>query len=110
MVEVAQKRNVAVVAHHGAGKTSLVEAMLYMLGKIDRMGKTEDGNTFSDFTDEARKLARQFGSSIEAPKAAGGCALLIAATALAHGFAVLTRDVDDFSRVPGLSVFPARPA
>lgn len=30
--------------------------------------------------------------------------LLIAATALAHGFTVLTRDVQDFSRVPGLAV------
>ena len=64
MVEVAQKRNVAVVAHHGAGKTSLVEAMLYMLGKIDRMGKTEDGNTFSDFTDEEKDRQVSIHSSL----------------------------------------------
>ena len=54
MVEVSRKRNVAVVAHHGAGKTSLVEAILYRLGKVDRMGRTNDGNTFSDFTDEEK--------------------------------------------------------
>ncbi|MCB9783594.1 MAG: hypothetical protein H6751_11585 [Candidatus Omnitrophica bacterium] len=64
MVEVAQKRNVAVVAHHGAGKTSLVEAILYMLGNVDRMGKTEDGNTFSDFTDEERDRKVSIHSSL----------------------------------------------
>ena len=64
MVEIAQKRNVAVVAHHGAGKTSLVEAALFMLGKIDRMGKTEDGNTFSDFTDEERERKVSIHSSL----------------------------------------------
>ena len=54
MVEISKKRNVAVVAHHGAGKTSLVEAFVYMLGKVDRLGRTNDGTTFSDFTDEER--------------------------------------------------------
>ncbi len=64
MVEIAQKRNVAVVAHHGAGKTSLIEAALFMLGKIDRLGKTEDGNTFSDFTDEEKDRKVSIHSSL----------------------------------------------
>jgi elongation factor G len=64
MVEVSKKRNVAIVAHHGAGKTSLVEAILYSLGKLDRMGKTEDGNTFSDFTDEERERKVSIHSSL----------------------------------------------
>lgn len=55
MVEVSKKRNVAVVAHHGAGKTSLVESILYFAGKIDRLGRTDDGTTFSDFTDEEKE-------------------------------------------------------
>jgi elongation factor G len=55
MVEIAHKRNVAVVAHHGAGKTSLVEACLYLLGKVNRLGRTTEGNTFSDFTDEEKE-------------------------------------------------------
>ncbi len=54
MVEIGKKRNVAVVAHHGAGKTSLVEAILYLTGKVDRLGRTDDGTTFSDFTEEEK--------------------------------------------------------
>jgi elongation factor G len=53
-MDLKDKRNVAFVAHHGAGKTTLVEAMLYSLGKIDRMGRVEDGNTFADYTEEER--------------------------------------------------------
>ena len=45
-------RNVALVSHGGAGKTSLAEALLYATGAITRMGKIEEGNTVSDFEDE----------------------------------------------------------
>ncbi|HRA47437.1 MAG TPA: elongation factor G, partial [Thermomicrobiales bacterium] len=49
-------RNVAVVAHGGAGKTTLVEAMLFTANVTTRMGRVEDGNTTSDFDpDEARR-------------------------------------------------------
>jgi len=54
MVEISKKRNLVVVAHHGAGKTSLIEAILFMTGKLSRLGSTGEGNTFSDFTDEER--------------------------------------------------------
>ncbi len=47
-------RNIAVVGHSGEGKTTLVEAMLYNGGAIDRMGKIADGTTTSDF-DELEK-------------------------------------------------------
>jgi len=50
--DVSRIRNVAIVAHSGAGKTSLSEAMLFNAGVIDRMGKVEDGNTVMDFDQE----------------------------------------------------------
>jgi len=52
---IEQKRNVAFAGHHGAGKTSLMEALLFSVGEIDRIGRTEDGNTFCDYTDEEKK-------------------------------------------------------
>ncbi len=50
-------RNIALVAHSGAGKTSLAEAMLYDSGVIKRVGRVEDGNTAMDF--EPEELRRQ---------------------------------------------------
>jgi elongation factor G len=51
---IDHKRNIALAGHHASGKTSLVEAVLFSLGVIDRMGRTEDGNTFCDYTDEEK--------------------------------------------------------
>ena len=45
-------RNVAIIAHGGAGKTSLVEAMLFDAKATDRIGKVEDGNTVTDYEPE----------------------------------------------------------
>ena len=42
-------RNVVLLGHGGAGKTSLVEAMAYLSGITSKMGRVEDGNTISDF-------------------------------------------------------------
>ena len=44
-----QIRNVAVLSHGGAGKTSLVEAMLFDAGHTNRLGKTDDGTTVTDY-------------------------------------------------------------
>jgi len=49
---VSQIRNVAVIAHGGAGKTSLVESILFNAGAINRMGSVEEGNTVTDFEPE----------------------------------------------------------
>ena len=49
-------RNVALIGHGGAGKTSLSEAMLFSAGATTRLGKVEEGNTLSDFhTDETTR-------------------------------------------------------
>ena len=48
--------NVALVSHGGAGKTSLVEAVLFRSGAITRLGSVEEGNTTSDFDpDEVKR-------------------------------------------------------
>jgi elongation factor G len=48
-------RNVALVGHNGAGKTSLAEALLFATGAITRLGRVEDGSTVSDFEPEETK-------------------------------------------------------
>lgn len=50
-------RNIGVVAHGGAGKTSLVEAMLFNTGVINRLGRVEDGTTTADYHPE--EIGRQ---------------------------------------------------
>jgi len=50
--EAGSIRNIALIAHSGAGKTSLAEAMLFTSGMIDRLGNVQDGTTTTDFEPE----------------------------------------------------------
>lgn len=54
-------RNVVLLGHGGAGKTSLAEAMAYLSGITSRLGKVTDGNTISDFDKE--EIKRKFSIS-----------------------------------------------
>ncbi len=48
-------RNVGIVAHGGAGKTSLADALLFSAGAINRLGKVDDGSATTDFEPEEVK-------------------------------------------------------
>ena len=54
--KVEQIRNVAFVGHAGAGKTSVVEGLLYLSGVSDRLGKVGDNSSIMDYDpDEVRR-------------------------------------------------------
>ena len=57
-------RNVVLLGHGGAGKTSLAEAMAYLAGLTSRMGKVTDGNTVSDFGKEEQRRKFSISTSV----------------------------------------------
>ena len=57
-------RNIAVAGHAGRGKTSLCEAMLYVAGATDRLGKVADGTTVMDFDAEEKKRGASLNSAV----------------------------------------------
>ena len=48
-------RNIVLLSHSGAGKTSLAEVMLYNTKATSRLGKVDDGTTVSDYDPEESK-------------------------------------------------------
>ncbi|WP_243373335.1 elongation factor G [Geotalea sp. SG265] len=62
--DTAMLRNLGVVAHGGAGKTSLTEAILFNAGMIDRLGRVDDGTSTMDFEPEEVKRKITITSSL----------------------------------------------
>ncbi|WP_224982132.1 elongation factor G [Geomonas agri] len=63
--ETAKLRNLGIVAHGGAGKTSLAEAILFDTGMIDRLGRVDDGSSTMDFEPEEIKRRISITSSLD---------------------------------------------
>ena len=57
-------RNTVLMSHSGAGKTMLAEAMLFGSGIINRLGKTDDGTTTSDYEPEEQKRTNSVQTSV----------------------------------------------
>ncbi len=62
--KAAQLRNVSVIAHGGAGKTSLADAMLYTAGMINRLGRVDAGTSIMDYDPEEIKRKISINSSL----------------------------------------------
>jgi len=88
-------RNIALISHGGAGKTTLTEAMLFNAGVINRMGRVEDGNTTTDYDPEEVKRQISINTAL-APVEWKGCKINILDT---PGFADFVSEVRSALRV-----------
>lgn len=64
MISTDKIKNVCLLSHGNAGKTTLCEAMLFETGAIERKGSIMDGNTVSDYDGEEIKRQTSINSSI----------------------------------------------
>ena len=64
MQEPGKIRNVAVVGHRGTGKTSLLEAMLYQAGAVNRLGAVEAGTTVGDWDEDEQRRQMSLAASL----------------------------------------------
>src|SRR5882724_9267838 len=62
--ETSEIRNVAVVGHGASGKTSLVSALLFSSGAVNRLGKVDQGTTISDYDEEAIERKKTVTASV----------------------------------------------
>jgi elongation factor G len=62
--EPGKIRNVAVIGHRGTGKTSLVEALLYESGTINRLGSVAEKTTVTDHDDDERKRGMSISAAV----------------------------------------------
>ncbi len=64
VVESGKIRNVAVTGHRGTGKTSLVEAMLFQTGAVNRLGTIEAGSTVTDWDEDEQRRQMTISASL----------------------------------------------
>ncbi|MBN2279696.1 MAG: elongation factor G [Candidatus Marinimicrobia bacterium] len=57
-------RNIAFLGHAGTGKTTIVEAILHYTGATSKMGKIDEGNTKSDYTDIEKEKKHSLNSTV----------------------------------------------
>jgi len=55
MSELTNTRNIGIIAHIDAGKTTLTERILYHTGKIHKIGNVDDGNTTTDWMEQEQE-------------------------------------------------------
>jgi elongation factor G len=94
-------RNVALVGHSGAGKTTLVEALLVHTGVIQRAGRVEDGTTVSDYDEVEVRQQRSVNLSL-APLTHGGIKVNLLDT---PGYADFTGDLRAGLRAADAAIF-----
>ena len=94
-------RNIVLVGHGGAGKTSLAEALLFLSGATTRLGKIGEGNTVCDFDEEEIRKGISISTSL-APIEWGECKINILD---APGYADFIGDMRAAMRAADLAVF-----
>ena len=94
-------RNVALVGHTGAGKTTLAEALLFRAGAISRIGTVETGSTVTDFDPEEHDRGMSLSMAL-APFEWKGHKINLIDT---PGYADFAGDVHAALRVTDLAVF-----
>ena len=94
-------RNVVLVGHSGAGKTTLVEALLVATGTIQRPGRVEDGTTVSDFDEVEVRQQRSVNLTL-APVTHGGVKVNLLDT---PGYADFTGDLRAGLRAADAALF-----
>lgn len=62
--DTSKLRNLGIVAHNSAGKTSLVEAVLFNTGMTDKLGKVDNGTSSMDFEEEEIKRQATLSASL----------------------------------------------
>ncbi len=62
--KTGQIRNVAIIGHGGTGKSTLLDAMLFVGGKIDKMGSADSGTLVSDFDEDEKEKKISIKSSM----------------------------------------------